>query len=433
MNKIIQSFQKVFMPFGMSGNIYLFGAIGQGLGPVLLTPVLTRVLDVKTFGEIAYVTSVAAVLGILFSLGLPIIISRSYVLDSESRPSILQWFKQIIFFYLTLSAILVMFVGNSILLAAIAMSFGLACMQLILPLARAQNKAAQFALISIIGTLLPSVLVIINSYFSFFSNSLTALVLGSILGALISSALIWTKSNKNRIQKKYSIFNSVKSAYPILPHMFAMMALLNIDKIIFGQELNKTFSGYLQVIMLLGTAPIMILSALNHAWLNKILLELKDNSSKAFKSLNSTIARLFILATLMIIGITVLNNLILELLNPNIKITSDVQKTVVLTSISTLIYVVYLANTHLLTWLNRFWVLGITTPLSVIFQVMIIYLTIDSLGYVSTALAFGSALTVQVILLQLFRIKTETKSAIHPGFYLTSLGAFWIIALLFVY
>jgi O-antigen/teichoic acid export membrane protein len=421
------------MPFGMSGNIYLFGAIGQGLGPVLLTPILTRVLDVKTFGEIAYVTSVAAVLGILFSLGLPIIISRSYVLDPESRPSILQWFKQIISFYLILAAILVMFVNDSVLSAAIAMSFGLACMQLILPLARAQDKAAQFALISIIGTLLPSVLVIINSYFSFFSNSLTALVLGSILGALISSALIWTKGNKNRIQKKYSIINSVKSAYPILPHMFAMMALLNIDKIIFGQEIGKTFSGYLQVIMLLGTAPIMILSALNHAWLNKILLELKDNSFKAFKSLNSTIARLFILATLMIIGITVLNNLILELLNPNIKITSDVQKTVVLTSISTLIYVVYLANTHLLTWLNRFWVLGITTPLSVIFQAIIIYLTIDSLGYVSAALAFGSALTVQVILLQLFRMKTETKSAIHPGFYLTSLGTFWVTALLFVY
>jgi O-antigen/teichoic acid export membrane protein len=421
------------MPFGMSGNIYLFGAIGQGLGPVLLTPVLTRVLDVKTFGEIAYVTSVAAVLGILFSLGLPIIISRSYVLDAESRPSILQWFKQIIFFYLILAAILVIFVNDSVLLAAIAMSFGLACMQLILPLARAQNKAAQFALISIIGTLLPSVFVIINSYFSFFSNSLTTLVLGSIFGALISSALIWTKSINHKFQKKHSIFNSVKSAYPILPHMFAMMALVNIDKIIFGQEIDKTFSGYLQVIILLGTAPIMILSSLNHAWLNKILLELKDNSFKAFKSLNSTIARLFILATLMIIGIAVLNNLILELLNPNIKITSDVQKTVVLTSISTLIYVVYLANTHLLTWLNRFWVLGITTPLSVIFQTIIIYLTIDSLGYISAALAFGSALTVQVILLQLFRWKTETKSAIHLGFYVVSLGAFWVTAFLFVY
>ena len=64
MNRIINSVKKVFMPFGVSGNIYLIGALGQGLGPIFLTPVLTRVLDTKTFGEIAYVTSAASLLGI---------------------------------------------------------------------------------------------------------------------------------------------------------------------------------------------------------------------------------------------------------------------------------------------------------------------------------------------------------------------------------
>jgi hypothetical protein len=34
-------FSKVLMPFGKSGNIYLLGAIGQGLGPIILTPILT--------------------------------------------------------------------------------------------------------------------------------------------------------------------------------------------------------------------------------------------------------------------------------------------------------------------------------------------------------------------------------------------------------
>ena len=64
--------------------------------------------------------------------------------------------------------------------------------------------------------------------------------------------------------------------------MFAMMALLNIDKVIFGQEIGKSFSGFLQVMMLVATAPIMILSALNHAWLNQVLLQLKDNSANAY-------------------------------------------------------------------------------------------------------------------------------------------------------
>ena len=86
------SIKKVLMPFGKSGNTYLFGAIGQGLGPVLLTPVLTRQLDVQSYGEIAFINSFAAIFGILFTFGLPIVISRSYVLDQNSRPSINKWF-----------------------------------------------------------------------------------------------------------------------------------------------------------------------------------------------------------------------------------------------------------------------------------------------------------------------------------------------------
>ena len=58
------------MPFGFAGNIYLLGAIGQGLGPVLLTPILTRRLSVTDFGEVTFVTATASILGILFSFGL---------------------------------------------------------------------------------------------------------------------------------------------------------------------------------------------------------------------------------------------------------------------------------------------------------------------------------------------------------------------------
>jgi O-antigen/teichoic acid export membrane protein len=313
------------------------------------------------------------------------------------------------------------------------MSFGLACMQLILPLARAQNKASQFAIISILGTLLPSIAIIINSFFPIFNNDLVALVLGSIIGALISGLLIWTKSFEKKSLKQFSLFNSIRSAYPVLPHMFAMLVLLNIDKIIFGQQVDKAFSGYIQVIMLIGTGPILILNALGHAWLNQTLNDLKDNPSISFHNLNIRIFRLIILSSSLVALIIILNKPLLRLLNPNITLSSEIQKTIILTSICTFLYIVYIANTHLLLWLNKFWVLSITTPLSVILQSVIIYTTINSLGYLSAALAFGAALSLQVILLQIVRYKTETRLAIHPGFYLTSLGTFWVIALLFVY
>jgi O-antigen/teichoic acid export membrane protein len=428
----VNRISKIFMPFGKSGNIYLFGALGQGLGPVVLTPILTRILDSNSYGEITFITSFAAILGILFSLGLPIVISRSYVLEEESRPSISKWFKQVVISYLLLSTLLIFLGGNSLSIYVLAVALPFAAMQLILPLARAQDKSAQFAFISVIGTLLPSLGVVLNYYLNSPTISAVALGLGAIIGAVISFALVYSKTASTKMLSKYSLLNSIKVGYSILPHMFAMVALLNIDKVIFGNQLDKTFSGYLQVVMLVGTAPILILSALNHAWLNQILLQLKSNSTKAFEDLNKTIFRFLILVFILVGLISLLNPQIISVLNPNLLVNSEVNKTVILTSMSSFIYVVYLANTHLLTWQKRFWVLGITTPASVALQSIIIYLTLDSLGYLSAAIGFGAALTLQVLLLEISRNKTETRGAINQWYLLGSISLFWLFALWFL-
>jgi O-antigen/teichoic acid export membrane protein len=432
MKKTLTSFSKLFMPFGLAGNVYLLGALGQGLGPVLLTPILTRKLSVTDFGEVTFVTATASILGILFSFGLPIVISRSYVLDEKSRPSIVSWFNKIIYFYIALSILILLINPPSIYAYICAIALTFSCMQLILPLARAQDKSTSFALISILGTLLPSLAIIFNSFTGLSVTNLTALQIGSLLAAMLSFLMVRTKVGRGQKPNKYDLKNSVRSAYPILPHMFAMMALLNIDKVIFGQEVGKSFSGFIQIIMLVATAPIMILSALNHAWLNQVLLQLKDNSTNAFSALNATISKLLALSVFTIIFIVALNSQIIQVLNPNLKITSEVSKTIILTSLCGLIYVIYLANTHLLTWLNKFWVLGISTPLSVIFQAVVIYLTIDSLGYLSAALGLGAALTLQILLLQIARNKTESRNAIKPIWQITPLVIFWSVAVFFL-
>ena len=420
------------MPFGLAGNVYLLGALGQGIGPVLLTPILTRRLSVTDFGEVTFVTATASILGILFSFGLPIVISRSYVLDDKSRPSIISWFNKVIYSYLALSILILFINPNSIYAYIFAIALTFSCMQLILPLARAQDKSTSFALISVIGTLLPSTAIIFNSFTGLSVTNLTALQIGSLLAAMLSFLTVRTKVGSGQKLNKYDLKNSLRSAYPILPHMFAMMALLNIDKVIFGQEIGKSFSGFIQVIMLVATAPIMILSALNHAWLNQVLLHLKDSSTNAFSVLNATISKLLALSVFLIIFIVALNSQIIQVLNPNLMITSEVSKTIILTSLCGLIYVIYLANTHLLTWLNKFWVLGISTPLSVIFQAIVIYLTIDSLGYLSAALGLGAALTLQILLLQIARNKTESRNAIKPIWQITPLIIFWSVAVLFL-
>jgi O-antigen/teichoic acid export membrane protein len=433
MKKTMTSLTKLFMPFGLAGNIYLLGAIGQGLGPVLLTPILTRRLSVTDFGEVTFVTATASILGILFSFGLPIIISRTYVLDENSRPSIVSWFNKIIFVYLALSILILIVNSNSIYAYIFAIALTFSCMQLILPLARAQDKSISFASISVLGTLLPSVAIILNSFVDDSVTNLTALQIGSVLATMFSFLIIRTKIGGGHKLEKYNLSKSLKNAYPVLPHMFAMMALLNIDKVIFGQEIGKSFSGFIQVIMLVATAPIMILSALNHAWINQVLLQMKANSSSAFLALNTTITKLLGLSTVIILLIYVSNSQIIKILNPNLKITSEVTKTIILTSLCALIYVIYLANTLLLISINKFWVLGISTPLSVIFQAIIIYVTIDSLGFLSAALGLGAALSLQILILQITRNNTNSRNAIKPILQIVPLVTFWSAAVLFLW
>jgi O-antigen/teichoic acid export membrane protein len=284
-----------------------------------------------------------------------------------------------------------------------------------------------------LGTLLPSLIVLLNKYLNFSYTNLSSLQLGSITATLLSYLLIRPSGNQNKIINQYSLTNSLKTSYTILPHMFAMMALMNIDKVIFAQVLGQNFSGYIQVIMLIATAPIMIISALNHAWLNQILLDLKNNSSSGFKSLNLTIKRLFIFLFALIISLFILHFWLIKLLNPNIQINSDVKNTLVLGFLASFIYVIYLGNTHLLTWLNKFWILGLTTPLSVLIQTSIIYLTIDSLGYTSAAIGLGAALSFQIIFLQIYRNKTEAKNAFKLNYQLLPVAIFWFAAFYFVF
>ena len=116
---------KILMPFGISGNIYLLGAVGQGLGPIFLTPFLTRQLTPQEFGQVTYVTAIAAVIGVILSLGLPIVISRSYVLDSKSKVTISSWNKALVSIYLSFAVILFILNLNQCLILTAILSISL--------------------------------------------------------------------------------------------------------------------------------------------------------------------------------------------------------------------------------------------------------------------------------------------------------------------
>ena len=425
---------KILMPFGISGNIYLLGAVGQGLGPIFLTPFLTRQLTPQEFGQVTYASAFAAVIGVILSLGLPIVISRSYVLDSKSRVTISSWNKALVSIYLALAVILFILNLNqfSVVTSILSISLTFGIIQLLLPFARARNQSSVFVLISIIGTLLPGLVIIISGFWLVQDNPTQVLNLGSIISSIIVILLVRDFHLSRSINKKYNLIKSIKTGLPILPHMLAMIALVNVDKIIFGKNLDVESAGYIQILMLVGTAPIMILSALNHAWLNQVLQSLKSNKNKAYKSINEIVSKLFIICFILLFVIIIFLNIILEILNPYILSNRIDTQVVVLSASASTLYVIYLANTHVLTWAKKFWILAISTPISVLVQSIVIYLTLEDLGFLSAGLGLGIALTLQNIILDIFQQRTLGNSVISLRLKVIGFMPFGIIFLIFI-
>ena len=425
---------KIIMPFGISGYIYLLGAVGQGLGPIFLTPFLTRQLTPQEFGQVTYVSAVAAVIGVILSLGLPIVISRSYVLDSKSRVTISSWNKALVSIYLALAVILFILNLNqfSVVTSILSISLTFGIIQLLLPFARARNQSSVFVSISIIGTLLPGLVILISGFWQVQDNPTQVLNLGSIISSIIVILLVRDFHLSRSINKEYTLIKSIKTGLPILPHMLAMIALVNVDKIIFGKNLDIESAGYIQILMLVGTAPIMVLSALNHAWLNQVLQSLKSNKNKAYKSINEIVSKLFIICFILLFVIIIFLNIILEILNPYILSNRIDTQVVVLSASASTLYVIYLANTHVLTWAKKFWILAISTPISVLVQSIVIYLTLEDLGFLSAGLGLGIALTLQNIILDIFQQRILGNSVISLRLKVIGFMPFWIIFLIFI-
>jgi O-antigen/teichoic acid export membrane protein len=420
----------IISPFGKSGNIYLFGAISQGLAPVFLTPFLTRSISPIEFGQVSVLNSIALIISIIFSFGIPIVISRSYILEKDQARNINQLVNKVTTTYLLLSLFLYLVYKFIEVKYVLFLSIGLifAIYQIVLPTLRARDEAFKFALYSIINTLFPSLTILI--IFIFYSNIYDLFFLGALVSGIIGKILSHKKT-KHKLIFKY-IKDTIKLSLPILPHMLGMVALINIDKVLFGELKSESSAGYIQIIMLVGLSPIFILSALNHAWLNQILEQLKKVNSKVFKEINTTIRNLFILCTLIIIVLFIFGEKILFFLNPNIVINENVIKTLQLALMTSFLYIIYLANTHLLTWNKQFWILGVTTPITILAQSLIIYFYIDELNYLSASVAFGLALLLQIIFLEIFNNFNSLNKIIDLKIKLISILIFCFFSFYFI-
>jgi O-antigen/teichoic acid export membrane protein len=411
---------------------YIFGSSIQGLTPLLLTPVLTRTLSQTEFSQFVLYIAIATILSFLFSLGLPAALTRELILDSKNLKNNLTSLvlvKRILLIFSLLFILGSIFFTSltQVIILSIALSMSLAVVQIDMAAHRAQQQASKFVFLAISSTALPTLLMTIfvatgylKSYFIIFY---TLFVL--LLTVVFNLKALYTSGDNQRLS---SLF---KLGAPTIPHGLGMSLMQYGDRVIIASVLGLTAAGKIQIAALLGTAPLLLLSTLNHAWIPLVLEKFKVSKQLGIKFLNTSTTLMAIFISIISLIIMVLNSHILNIFAPTSFNLTELSPVVVVMTISSVIYVFYLRNTHVLTYLGKFQSLAWITPISIFLQILFIFGLSSTFNLLSVAFAILVASSSQAVLTQLavYRLASELKLTTKPLIFIVvvSLAAILIL------
>lgn len=396
---------KVFLK---NSTWYVFGSSIQGLTPFLLTPFLTRSLNQEKFSEYVLFIAIGTILSFLFSLGLPAALTRNLILEKQDAQQNLEsvnYLKRVLIL-ISLSLLAITWLMDQITLiifAGLALAFSLAVVQIDMAVYRAQQKASKFVFNAVFSTAIPTLfmtlgimLEIIGDYFiSFYTLCVFAFVL------IINLNLFFKKFTSIKLKTLINL------GWPTIPHGIGMSFMQYGDRIVLAAALGLAAAGQVQVAALIGTAPVLLLSTLNHAWIPNILEKFSSSKETGISALNKSTRYLSFLIFIISLALLVLNPWILQIFAPADYQLTELGPVVSVMLIASSIYIFYLRNTHVLTYLGKFQSFAWITPVSISLQILLIFLLVSFIGIIAAAIGFLMMVSSQAVLTQFVIRKLE--------------------------
>ncbi len=402
---------------------YIAGSGIQGLVPVLITPILTRVLAPEVFGEYVLVVSIGTVLSFLFALGLSASLFREVVLGEAPLKELIQ--SLLPYTLLLLSLAIISFLSSFLLsgylkLALLALSLGLSLTLILLKLTvfKATFQARKFAFTAVSSTALPLIIfAIVSSFYN--DNSLISIYVLSVLSlTIIVNFKNITKYNQNW---KILFKKLLRIGSPTLPHDVGMSLLQYVDRIIIAALFGLTIAGYIHVAALIGTIPYLILSTLSNVWAPAALEKYKIDDVTGTNFLNKTTKFAALGSGLLSLIIILTSETLLKLFSPAAAADPTMNSVIILMSLSGIIYSVYLRNMHLYNLAGRFKSLIWITPTAIATQIIIIYFLSPIYGVLMVAVANLLAISLQAFFTQL------VVRRFYPNYILTKFPLYLIL------
>ena len=346
--------------------------------------------------------SIGTVLSFGFSLGIPAVLSRELIFDedksvhlkklSASYQTLMIWLAAIIYFI----TILINFAPSlEILFLGLVLALSLAGIQIKLSVLRAEFKSTQFAFLAIASTATPLIAITIlpnfinvDLYRTYSGITVLVLLITNISNLFPKFGFAFLKETKDL----------VLIGYPIIFHGIAISLFQYGDKIASYLGIGAELVSQVVIISLFMTAPMLLLSTINNAWLPASLESFKKSSGNGFSFLYKTSQNLTLFITLVCMILIILSKPLVSIFIPDNYNIIEIARAIIVGISFTPIYVLYLQNTHLLTMNKKFKSLGKITPISALIQFFLTFGLISVIGLNAPAYGLLLAISIQVTL-----------------------------------
>ena len=357
-----------------SGAIYTVATAAPILSTLLVTPLVTRLLTPTQYGLVGIAVSIYQVGLVLLALGLPAAITRHALIEDSGAAGasglVVSGAGAVVFgaaffaLFIPLWGPLVLPHGElSILLWPVASAVGLSVLMLCLSLLRALERVVLFAVLGSLTALVSPVLGVLGILLggSRAENYLLGLSAGHVMVGLL--ALILTIRIQRPSFSRLALKLNLRIGLPTVPHSIATALLTSVLVVVAGHLGGLENAGRLQLALLLGTAPLVLLGAFNNAWAPMIY---RASAVVRTQVLSRSTHLVAVIVFALNAGFCVFAKPVVYFVGgPQIANDAMVQASILVT-VAAPFMLLYLANMHLVFLSGRTGLLAVTTPLSVV-------------------------------------------------------------------
>jgi O-antigen/teichoic acid export membrane protein len=404
------------------GSIYTLATAAQLAGALLVQPALSRLLPKEDYGRVALALVVTNLLGLLFTVGLPAVITREYFrTGGEPMARVVSGIAAAIAVVAGAVAIatgplwgsalngfdLALLLGTATAITFSIITTGQA-------LLRARSQAGRFVLIVIINVVGGQVvgLAVISFFDPTAGRYLAGVAAGSLIGALLT--LYWAKPASPRGVERATLRGWFAIALPTVPHTAALYLMNAGDRFVVEvQRGAQQVAGY-SLAYLVGSLGITLVAAANNAWAPLIY---GASEESRWRVLSSTTRDMAQLAALLAGGLALTAPLALWIMaDPSKYDIGGLTPVVAFTALATVPYVLYLASAHVLFWTGKTKSLLWVTPLAAAVNLGAVALVLPWGGLVGAALVSAGAYGLLALLIAGVRRKLAEVTWSGRGF-----------------